>query len=182
MTVSWTGNDLDGGLLTYAVLYNNGANSTWWPIAAGITATAGLPVSYTVATNLLAGSGQAHVKVLVSDGIHSGESTSAAFSLPKKAPTVAILSPLDNTELLPGQDDPLLGAAYDAEDGSLSGASLVRTSDRDGVLGEGSHLHVHLSGGTHQLTLTATDADGQHASANITVSIRFKLYLPMVRR
>jgi hypothetical protein len=28
----------------------------------------------------------------------------------------------------------------------------VWTSDRDGVLGQGSHLHVHLSGGTHLLT------------------------------
>jgi len=135
-----------------------------------------------VATDLLAGSTLAHVKVLVSDGIHSGESTSAAFSLPKKAPTVAILTPLNNSELLPGGDDPLLGAAYDAQDGSLSGAALVWTSDRDGVLGQGSHLHVHLSGGTHQLTLTATDADGQHASASVTVRIQYNLYLPTVRR
>ncbi len=107
---------------------------------AGLTATAGLPVSYTFANNLLAGSGQAHVKVLVSDGIHSGESTSVAFSLPKKMPTVAILSPLDDSELLPGVDCPLLGADDEAEDGSLFGASLVWASDRAEVLGQGRAL------------------------------------------
>ena len=72
------GNDYDGGLLTCAVLYNTGTNGEWWPIVAGITATAGTPLSYTVATDLLAGSTQAHIKVLVSDGIHGGEYESNA--------------------------------------------------------------------------------------------------------
>jgi hypothetical protein len=183
LTVGWQGQDLDGGLLTYAVLYNNGINADWTPIVAGITATAGLPLSYTVSTSLLAGSSLAHIKVLVSDGIHGGESTSAAFSLPKKAPTVAILFPPDNSQLSPFGDQALLGAAYDAEDGSLSGAALVWTSDRDGSLGTGSHLHVHLSPGVHHLTLTATDADAQHTVAAITVTVvLYKVDLPLVRR
>ena len=183
LTVQWLGNDPDGGLLTYAVLYNTGANADWWPIATGLTATAGSPLSVTVATDLLAGSTQARVKVLVSDGVHSGEGESnGTFTVPKKSPVVSILNPADNAALAPGHEQAVLGAAYDAQDGSLSGAALVWTSDRDGVLGQGSHLHVHLSAGVHHLTLTATDADGLHSSASITVSIHYHLYLPLVRR
>ena len=182
LTVRWLGSDVDGGVLTYAVVYNTGTDAEWWPIVTGMTATAGVPLSYTVATDLLAGSTQAHVKVMVSDGVHGGESLSAAFSLPKKSPVVSILAPADNADLPPGSVQPLLGAAYDAEDGSLSGAALVWTSDRDGVLGQGSHLHVHLSPGTQRLTLTATDSDGQQSAASITVTTVYRLYVPVVRR
>jgi len=183
LTVSWLGSDPDGGLLTYSVLYNSGLNAEWWPIAVGLTGTAGTPLSYTVATDLLAGSNQALVKVRVSDGVHAGEDESdAAFSLPKKAPLVAILHPAGNAELQPEAETFLLGAAYDAEGGSLFGAALEWNSDRDGPLGQGSHLHVHLSPGTHHLTLTATDSDLQQAFATLTVYVYYKLYLPLVLR
>jgi hypothetical protein len=58
---------------------------------------------------------------MVSDGIHRGESGSAA---------------------------------YDAKDGSLSGASLVWTSD----------------------------SDGQQAAAGVSVNVFYKLHLSLVRR
>ena len=66
---------------------------------------------------------------------------------------------------------------------AMTPAWLTQVLHEDGVLGQGSHLHVHLTPGTHHLTLTATDADGLHATASVTVTVQYRrLYLPLVRR
>ena len=54
-----------------------------------------------------------------------------------------------------------IGSAYDLEDGELSGNSLVWSSDLDGQIGTGNNFtNNSLSEGTHQITLTATDTEG----------------------
>ncbi|MBI4786749.1 MAG: PD40 domain-containing protein [Chloroflexi bacterium] len=76
-TVQWTGSDVDGGPLYYAVLYSadNGAN--WETLAADLTATnyawnlSGLPVG-----------SQYRVKVLATDGFNTGDDVSnASFAI-----------------------------------------------------------------------------------------------------
>jgi hypothetical protein len=71
------------------------------------------------------------------------------------------------------------GFAFDAEDGTLSGNSLVWTSDIDGILGYGETITVGLTGATncqqahqqHILKLTATDSDNQANYAEITIYV-----------
>jgi chitinase len=64
---------------------------------------------------------------------------------------------------------PLVGVANDPQDGALTGAALVWTSDIDGQLGVGEQLDFTFSLGTHTVTLTATDSDGNTGTDSITL-------------
>ena len=64
------------------------------------------------------------------------------------------------------------GTGTDPEDGALSGASLVWTSDLDGQFGtSGSVTTSGLSIGVHTITLTVTDSNGGTDTDQITVTI-----------
>lgn len=74
----------------------------------------------------------------------------------------------------------LEGSATDAEDGTLSGSSLAWVTDRtdlqDAALGSGSSLTVRLysdecTGASHNVTLTATDSDGESRTATRQILI-----------
>lgn len=81
-TILWEASDPDGDPFTYTVLYNNGADSTWWPIATGVTTTA-----IKVDASLWPGSSRGRVMVRVTDGVYTAEDvTETAFSIPQKSP------------------------------------------------------------------------------------------------
>jgi hypothetical protein len=64
------------------------------------------------------------------------------------------------------------GTGNDAEDGPLSGSSLVWTSSIDGEIGIGtSFSRTNLSVGTHNICLTATDSQGATGSCFILITI-----------
>jgi hypothetical protein len=64
------------------------------------------------------------------------------------------------------------GSGSDADDGSLTGASLVWTSDLDGPIGTGvSFNKADLSVGVHTITLTATDSEGATGTASVQITI-----------
>ncbi len=87
-------------------------------------------------------------------------------------PTAAIFHPSDGEQRTAGDDIPWIGNGEDPEDGTLSGAALVWTSDIDGELGQGAMLDAPLvTLGTHTVTLTATDADGNTDAAAITIEV-----------
>lgn len=104
-------------------------------------------------------------------------------------PRVSISSPADNSEFVwTGYDDAtghwyyqitLRGSATDTEDGSLSGASLVWTTDQTTYqparLGTGAVLSTRLYGAcegvTHTIRLTATDSGGNARSQVIRVRL-----------
>ena len=74
--------------------------------------------------------GQGLIRVLVSDGVNTGQATSANFSIPKKTPSVVqITSPTPNFSQAAADPVLLEGAASDVDDGVLTGAALtgVRT-------------------------------------------------------
>lgn len=103
-------------------------------------------------------------------------------------PTVEITTPEDDS----GTDNPeyeydgfddsksmwytdvqLTGSAVDPEDGTLSGSTLLWTTDRsdlqDAALGTGSSITVRLysdvcTGVWHEITLSATDSGGETSS------------------
>ena len=106
------------------------------------------------------------------------------------APTVTIRAPQDGSQIVYDDYDQqtqlwyvdveLSGVATDPEDGTLSGTSMVWTTDRtdmqDADLGTGDVTTVRLFsddcfGITHEITLTATDSAGNAVSETVSVFI-----------
>ena len=166
-TISWLGTDADGDSLTYAITYSiNGVD--WLPLDVNITDT-----ELAVDTNTLPGSTNAIIRVIASDGINtSSDESDALFTVATKGPQASISTPEDNANV--EQDVPIWfqGSAYDLEDGNLGDDALVWRSDLDGELGTGDAILTSLSLGQHQITLSATDSDGNISSSEINVTVQ----------
>jgi hypothetical protein len=67
---------------------------------------------------------------------------------------------------------PFIGVGTDPEDGNLTGASLVWTSNLSGQIGTGTMFNAPLTAGTHVITLTVTDADKNTATSSLTLYIQ----------
>ena len=150
------------------VFYSSNNGAAWSQL--GQVQDTTLTVDFTT----LAGSTSAGaiVKVLITDGINTSSVTSPTFSVAKHLPSlIQITSPIAGYTQPAADSITLMGAAYDADDGMLHGTQLAWTSDLQGALGTGSPLSVKLNPGTHKLTLTATDSDGNAITATTTVLI-----------
>lgn len=87
-------------------------------------------------------------------------------------PEASIAQPSAESTFDEGDAVTLEGTATDPTEGSLSGASLEWSSDRDGTLGTGGTVTTSsLSGGPHTVTLTATDSDGNTGSASVRILV-----------
>ncbi len=89
-----------------------------------------------------------------------------------QSPSCSIQSPSDSSSFQQGTEITFTGTATDAEDGTLTGSSLVWTSDKDGQIGTGTSFTTgSLSVNTHVITLTATDSEGSIGTAGVTITI-----------
>jgi hypothetical protein len=164
--VTWAGADADGDALEYSLLYSRDGGTAWESLGTGLTGD-----GVTLNTNQLPG-GSVLLRVLVSDGLLSGQDTSGVINLPLHAPEVSIDQPNPGAVFFPTQPVALQGAAYDLEDGTLGDGAYAWSSDRDGELGNGASLNTaELSTGTHVITLSVTDSHGQAGSATVTIVI-----------
>ena len=167
-TITWTANDPDDDPLTYSVLYSPDG-SDWMPIGATITQT-----QLTVNAAELPGSTNARIRVLASDSVNtSADESDAPFTVGHKPPQAFIISPEADSATLANTPVLLEGYAYDLEDGTLGDATLSWASSRDGSLGTGAQVLTTLSLGQHTLTFTATDSDGNTATATVQVIATF---------
>ncbi len=91
---------------------------------------------------------------------------------PGNIPPVATITAPANNSVLGSGSVTLQGSGSDTEDGTLTGTALQWTSSISGSLGSGTSRAVTLVPGLHTITLTATDTDGGHRAASITVSVR----------
>lgn len=180
LQVQWTSSDTDSDPLTYRLLLSTDNGSTWIPVAMNLQGAQ----SYSLDTSLMAGTSQARLRVQVSDGFHMAtDDSNASFTVTQKSPLAQISLPADGATIRP--DDALAGAAYDPEDGPLSGSSLSWTSSLDGSLGSGGTLSdLDLSEGMHLITLTATDSQGNPTSVSITIVVQKpeEVYVPLVHK
>lgn len=103
----------------------------------------------------------------------SSEGGGADGADPNTAPTCTITDPGSGSAYDFTETVTLAAEATDAEDGDLSGASVVWTSDLEGsALGQGSKLQPSFTvQGTHTITCTATDADGATGTDSVTLEI-----------
>jgi hypothetical protein len=165
--VQWNASDADGDELTTFVSYSADGGKTWSPVAARVPGS-----EVEIDLSHLKGTTQGLFMVLATDGVNTGRAvTPAPFVVPGKAPEV-VLSQSGPLQPAPGEILGLSGVGLDPEDGLLDEEALEWRSDRDGVLGTGSVLMTaFLSEGTHRLTLTGTDSDGNEASASLTAVV-----------
>ena len=182
LELAWTASDQDGDALEYSVQYSPDDGDSWLPVATNLDNSA-----YVLNLDEVPGGTQARVRVEASDGFHVGRDEYGPFVVPDHAPILTIQRP--EHESIISTTVSLSGFAYDYEDGELEGIALEWSSDRDGILGSGSTLKVSgISTGTHQLSLTATDSQGNANSESILVHVgqpsgpTNPIYLPLVMR
>jgi uncharacterized protein YjbI with pentapeptide repeats len=113
----------------------------------------------------------AHVVALTATDNQSATGNASVTVFVRSAPVAVISLPIDGTLLPMSTQVNFTGSATDAEDGTLTGASLVWTSSIDGALGTGASVQRVLSVGNHTVTLTATDSDSMTGTDSILVEI-----------
>ncbi len=112
------------------------------------------------------------ITLTVTDAGGLTNSVSRQVSVPNQAPVAAIASPAAGSVFALGAGVTLTGSATDLEDGALSGTALTWSSSLDGVLGTGASVTTSaLSGGTHVITLTASDVLNAVGTATRTIVI-----------
>jgi len=151
---------------------------SWTAIATDLTGT-----SYALNASVLAGSGQARVRVLATDGVNTAHDASdAAFTVEGKPPAALIFDPVAGQTFLPGAALVLDGSGTDLEDGPITDDSRFRwRSDLEGDLGVGRRLfYEDLLPGWHTITLAVTDSDHFVGESSVTVFIGRQVHLPVI--
>jgi hypothetical protein len=185
LTISWIGADEDGDDLRYTVQYSPDDGATWRALALNW-----IGISFDIDAkdlSTLPGSNQARIRVIATDGVNTAEDQSdAVFTLPRKSPQAHIVEPKSGGEFGWGSTVVLRGMSLDAEDGLLGDEAYTWTSNLSGTLGTGGELWVSdLPTGTHRITLTVTDSDGDTGTDEIIIFVGVspnKVYLPLVQR
>ncbi len=165
--IAWQADDADGDPLFFWLQYSRDGGQTWTTIRRNIT-----DFSYRLDLTSVPGSGQALMRVQVSDGFRTAEDASdGPFTAADQPPQVGILRPLDATAAA-GQSVTLRGLGSDYEDGALPDEALTWTSSLDGDLGRGAVLVRTLSPGEHVLTFAAIDSQGQVTNATTVLTVQ----------
>jgi hypothetical protein len=167
--ISWTIADPDSSNFDSRILYSPDNGATWSEIGEVPNSGTTLNADF----SLLPGTnGQGLIQVLVSDGVNTGSAISPNFTIAKKTPSIVQITSPAAGVYQPSSDVVLFkGAAYDTDDGTLSGSALSWSSNLQGALGTGNNLSVNLQPGVHTVTLTATDSDGNSIKTSETVTI-----------
>lgn len=175
-TITWTASDADNDPLSFRVFYSPDDGQSWIPLSGDLTES-----RYSVETDWFAGSDDARIRVIASDGINTGIAEVESLHVARKGPRVSIVAPEDSFRVRPGRPLVLWSHAYDLEDGTLPDTALSWSSDLQGGLGTGSQLVVaDLLPGQHQITLSGRDSDGNVAEATVTVFVGYRTYMPII--
>lgn len=88
---------------------------------------------------------------------------------PAQDPVAQINHPGDMQCRHPGNAFDCAGTGVDPQDGMLTGAALVWTSNLDGAIGKGENVSfTPTTEGNHVITLTVTDSDGNIGTDEVT--------------
>ncbi|MEM4160355.1 MAG: fibronectin type III domain-containing protein [Thermoplasmata archaeon] len=165
--IKWSASDADGDKIKYSLLYSSNGGNNWEPVAEELEET-----SYIFNHSDYAGGNNCVFRVIATDGFNAGNSNSQQFSVSKKPPIVKITTPIDKASFPAGAQIELRGYATDAEDENINSQFFNWTSKEEGFLGAGNVLTIsNFSGGTHTITLTVNDTDGNKASQTITIYV-----------
>ena len=106
----------------------------------------------------------------------AGQTTSLSFQMTptdgNNPPLVTITTPTAGQSFNSGATVTLSGTGVDAEDGNLTGASLIWTSSVDGELGTGALVQSSsLSVGAHTISFRGADAGGKSSTDTVAITI-----------
>ena len=171
--LDWSVRDADGDAVHHYLRYSPDGERLI-PLAAKLVGT-----SYRVDLDELPAlrSDKGYFELLSSDGLHTTRVrtpnlSSGSESLLVNPPETHVLTPDDGKSFPKGATVILHSSGWDLEDRAIEGASLVWSSDVDGVLATGRLAAVaNLSVGAHVLTVTATDSDGLTSSDSTSITI-----------
>jgi hypothetical protein len=158
-----TGTDPEDGDLT-------GASLVW---TSSLDGQIGTGTSFST-TALSVGTHVITLTVTDSEGAHGTATITVIITgvAQNQSPTAHITGPANNSSFVQGASVGFAGTGTDPEDGTLTGASLVWTSNHDGQIGTGTSFSTTtLSVGSHTITLTAKDSKGLTGTATITVNV-----------
>jgi hypothetical protein len=180
MVITWSGSDPDANdVLRYTIQYSADNGATWTALATNIGGN-----SLTISdTSGLAGSTQARVRVIASDGVNTSHDTSdAPFTMSNHAPSAFISTPANGAQIEGAAVLYFTGGAMDSEEGALGGNALQWFIDGQAA-GSGSEIFVEgLSPGLHTVRLVANDSQNAQGEATITIVVGNLLYLPTIIR
>jgi hypothetical protein len=172
ISIVWRAQDADGAdRLRHTVQYSPDLGQTWQALAANLPSDPHTSWMTLTVSNLPGSSTGGLVQVASSDGYHTGISVSNAFQVSNQPPEPYIVSPDAEQQFEAGWPVQVRGGARDAEDGSLSGASLTWELDGSAVGNDRDLLLQGLAPGDYNVTLNAEDAAGQTATAQSTLKI-----------
>ncbi|MEO1256158.1 MAG: hypothetical protein AAFY41_14915, partial [Bacteroidota bacterium] len=119
-----------------------------------------------ISTTLSTGTHTIQATVIDSDGLNTD--TSFQLFISSDPPVPLISSPQDNDTYNYQDTVYLIGSAQDIQDGPIPSHNLNWDSDLQGYLGTGDSLAIHtLSPGDHQISLIATDSDGNDSMISV---------------
>lgn len=163
-TVRWTASDADQDTLSFSLWYQpKGGEAVC--IAPDVRGT-----SAVVDFGALPGSGEARLRLSVTDGANASAVLSPPFSVPYSAPEIT----LADTFTFSRTEDILLEASvYDRQDGWLYFDELTWHSGGKEI--SKGHLYIQeagtLAAGPHRFTLEAVNSHGQKSSKAFTINI-----------
>ncbi len=170
MGIAWTASDADPAdtlLFTLQYSYNSGAS--WQTLVTGFPGNPSGSYSLTLSDlGSLHGSSAntALLRILASDGYHTGIALSLPFTVKNRAPEAYIASPVDSHTFPAGTAIELVGGATDPEDGGLSGNSMAWAVDGNSTNSGAQAVAAGLAPGLHTVTLTATDSANNKGTAS----------------
>jgi hypothetical protein len=177
-TIRWTASDPDGGDLRFSLLYSPDNGATWLPIAGDVDAR-----EYVVDTRLLAGSTNARIRIITTDGFNTTTVDSAGtFTVANQAPLVNLDSPLPGQLFDSGQFIPLQATAHDPEGATLADENyLCKAGDVEVAFGPDTG--VFLPDEAYTITLEVRDNLDNVTTLNVPIVVgSTNLYLPLVRQ
>ena len=116
------------------------------------------------------------ITLTAKDGLGATGSASVDITVEAEVPfnssPVAYITPFaDNLSFLTSDLITFTGSGFDAQDLNLPDDRLVWTSSIDGNLGTGPSIIVPLGAGSHIITLTATDFQGDIGTTTLSITV-----------
>ncbi len=165
-TVRWRTADADPGPREVALDYSADGGRSFAPVLSGFdTGVARVPV------HLLGASRNGRLRLRVNDGFDEGEAISGRIVVPRRTPSVTIVSPPARQTVPAGSIVTLEGAADDDRGRPVRGRNLRWFAGRR-ALGRGEQLTTTLPAGTRTVRLVARDRSGRTGSATRRLRVR----------